>query len=472
MTEAVVVGAGPNGLAAAITLACEGIDVTVLEAEDEIGGGARSSELTVPGIVHDHCSAVHPMGAGSPFLRSLELDRYGLRWASPEVDLAHPLGSADAAVLVRSIDRTATDLGADGSAWRSLFGPLAADFDVLCAEVYRPIAHVPRHPLKLARLGLHALPPATVTARRWQGEPARALFAGLAAHAFRPLTSPTSPAIGLMMAAAAHNVGWPVARGGSRAITVAMAALLHTLGGSVQTGVRVRDRRDLPSAELTLLDTTPRAAAGILGGGLPPHVRRAYERYRSAPAAFKLDLAVDGGVPWLAPDCRRAGTVHVGGTFAEIAHAEHEIDKGRMPTRPFVLVAQQYLADPSRAAGKTVPVYAYAHVPNGYSGDATAAILDQIERFAPGLRDRIVAMSKRSVPELERYNVNYNGGDIVTGANTPTQVVLRPRVTIDPYRTGMPGVFLCSAATPPGAGVHGMCGHNAAKSALKYLESG
>lgn len=469
MSEAIVVGAGPNGLAAAVTLARHGLEVTVLEAAEQIGGGTRSSELTVPGLLHDHCSAVHPMGVGSPFLRSLDLERHGLTWRWPEVDLAHPLDTGRAAVLERSLDRTRAGLGADGAAWERLFGPLSAAFDGLCEDLLRPVTHLPAHPVSLARFGARALLPATAVARRWHGDEARALFGGVAAHGLHPLTRPSTAAIGLMLTAAAHRFGWPVAEGGSRAVTDALAAVLRELGGTIETGVRVRSLAELPPARAVMLDLAPGAAADLCGDRLPAPVRRAYRRWRHGPAAFKVDLAVEGGIPWTAEPCRRAGTVHLGGTLAEMVDTERQIDRGRMPERPFVLVGQQYLADPGRSKGSLHPVWAYAHVPHGYDGDATEAVLGQIERFAPGFRERVVATATRSPAEFAAYNANYVGGDIITGANTPRQVALRPRLALDPYRTGIPGVRLCSAATPPGAGVHGMCGHNAARSALAEL---
>ncbi|MHA6792683.1 phytoene desaturase family protein [Pseudonocardia bannensis] len=468
-TTAIVVGAGPNGLAAAVALARAGLRVTVLEAADEIGGGTRTSELTVPGVLHDHCSAVHPMGVGSPFLQTLDLERHGLQWCRPEIDLAHPLDTGEAGVLVRSLDDTARGLGPDGPAWRRVFGPLADGFDELATDLMRPVVHVPRHPVRLARFGLQALQPATLVARRWRTDAARALFAGVAAHALHPLERPTSAAIGLMLTAAGHRFGWPVARGGSRAITDALAASLIELGGAIETGVRVRSLAELSPAAAVLLDLAPGAVADIAGDRLPARVARAYRRYRHGPGAFKVDLAVEGGVPWRNEQCRRAATVHVGGTISEIAYTEREIHRGRLPERPFVLVSQQYLADPSRSAGDVHPVWAYAHVPHGYPGDATDRVLNQIERFAPGLRERIVGTAVRSAPEFAAYNANYVGGDIVTGANTELQVLTRPRIALDPYSTGIPGVFICSAATPPGAGVHGMCGANAAQAALRHL---
>ncbi|NKS84153.1 FAD-dependent oxidoreductase [Rhodococcus hoagii] len=470
MTEGVVVGAGPNGLAAAVTLALRGVRVTVYEAADTIGGGTRTTERLAPGLLHDDCSAVHPMGVASPFFRSLDLAAHGLEWCHPEIDLAHPLDDAVAAVFVRSLEQTAGRLGPDGRAWAKLFGPIADRFDDIAAEVLRPIAHLPRHPIALAGFGIGALAPATLTARRWRTDQARALFAGVAAHAYYPLTRPTTAAAGLLMLGAGHRYGWPVAKGGSRAVTDALASLLRAHGGRIETGRRVRSLGELPRADVTLLDLSPTGVADLAGDLLPGRVARAYRRFRYGPAAFKLDLAVEGGVPWRDPACRRAGTVHVGGTLEEITAAERDVHRGRMPERPFVLVAQQYLADPSRSAGDVHPVWAYAHVPHGYPGDATEAILRQLERFAPGVRDRIVGAFARSATEMPRYNPNYVGGDIASGANDPVQMLSRPRIALDPYSTGIPGVYICSASTPPGGGVHGMGGHNAALSALRRLQ--
>ena len=469
MSDAVIVGSGPNGLACAVALAREGLSVTVLEAEDTIGGGARSGELTLPGLVHDLCSAVHPMAVGSPFLRSLALERHGLEWRWPEVDCAHPLDDGSAGVMLRSVDETAEALGGDGAAWRRVFGPPAASFGVLVEDLFRPVAHVPRHPLRLVRFGVAAALPATVLARAWRTLQGRALFGGVAAHAVSPLSRPMSSSVGAALICACHQFGWAVARGGSQSIANALAAALREQGGTIETGVRVRSLSELPSADAVVLDMAPSRVADIAGDRLPKHVERAYRRYRHGPAAFKLDLAVDGGVPWANEACRRAGTVHVAGSFEEIAAAERDVNRARMPQRPFVLVGQQYLADPGRSSGDVHPVWAYAHVPNGYDGDAEQAIVGQIERFAPGFRDRILAKAARSPGEIAAANENYIGGDIITGANTPWQVLIRPRLALDPYSTGIPGVFICSAATPPGAGAHGMNGHNAAQSVLSRL---
>jgi phytoene dehydrogenase-like protein len=469
MTEAVVVGSGPNGLAAALRLAQSGVDVRVLEAAGTIGGGTRTTELTVPGVLHDDCSAFHPMGLVSPFLSSLDLESFGLVWRWPEIDLAHPLDTGSAGVLWRDIDRTVEHLGADGAVWRRLYGRLTDGLDDLAVDVLRPVLHVPAHPVKLVDFGVKAVLPASWTAGLFSHPEAKALFGGLAAHAFTSLRAPLSSAVGLMLGAAGHRHGWPVAEGGSAAITTAMAAKLEKLGGTIETGVRVGHLAELGRPDLVLLDVSPRAAVSMAGDRMPPRVARAYGRFRYGPAAFKVDLAVAGGIPWTNEHCRSAGTVHVGGTFAEVAAAERDIVAGRMPARPFMLVGQQYLADPSRSAGDVHPIWAYAHVPQGYGGDATQVIIDQIERFAPGFSSRIVGRHVRNVADLEAYNANYIGGDIGTGANDMLQVALRPRVALDPYGTGIPGVYLCSSATPPGAGVHGMCGLHAAESALRHL---
>jgi phytoene dehydrogenase-like protein len=469
MTRAVVVGSGPNGLAAALTLAAEGVEVTVLEAAETLGGGTRSSELTLPGLVHDECSAAHPLAVDTPFSRRFDLEAHGLRWLRPEIQYAHPLDGGEGAAAWRSVEATAAALGdRDGRRWRSLFGPLAERFDDITADFLRPMVHVPDHPLALARFGAWSGLPAGLLARRFATPAARALFAGVAAHAFRPFSAPMSSAIGVTLATAAHRYGWPVAEGGSAAISGAMIALLEDHGATFETGVRVDSLAEL-DADIVMLDVAPAAAARIAGDRMPRRIARALTRYRHGPGTFKVDFAVERGVPWAHEESRRAGTVHVGGGYGEIAAAERQVSRGRMPERPFVLVCQQYLADPSRSNGDVHPLYAYAHVPAGYEGDATAAIEAQIERFAPGFRDRVLARHVRSVPAMEAHNANYVRGDVVTGANDARQMVLRPRVALDPYTTGIPGVFLCSAATPPGAGAHGMCGFNAANSALRRI---
>lgn len=470
MSTAIVVGSGPNGLACAATLATRGVSVTVIEAADRIGGGTRTSELTLPGLLHDDCSATHPLAVGAPSLNTPGLARHGLEWAWPEVDLAHPLDGGRAGVMLRSITATAEGLGRDGLAWRGVFGRPSASFEAVTQDILRPVQHRPIHPLSLIRFGLPAAAPATWLARAFRTPEGRALFGGVAAHAFSPLNRPMSSSVAMALICAGHHFGWPVARGGSQAIAHALGGVIREHGGDIETGRRVRSLDELPKADAVVLDLAPGAVADVAGSRLPRHVERAYRRYRHGPGAFKLDLAVEGGVPWTAEPARRAGTVHAIGSFAETAAAERDVARGRMPERPYVLVGQQYLADRTRSRGDTHPVWAYAHVPKGWDGDATEAILAQMERFAPGLRERVVATHTRSPAELEAHNPNYVGGDIITGANTPLQTLVRPRLAADPYSTGIPGVYMCSAATPPGAGAHGMNGYNAALSALRGFE--
>lgn len=474
MTTAVVVGSGPNGLAAAIRLAQAGIAVTVLEAHGRPGGGTRTSELTVPGVLHDDCAAFHPTGVASPFFASLGLERHGLEWRWPEIELAHPLDDGRAGVASRDFAVTAESLGRDAARWERIFTPIVRNFDALVGDIFQPVLGIPDHPVMMARFGVKALMPATWTTRRFRDDPARALFMGVAAHAFGRLDTPLTTSVGLMLTGAAHAVGWPVAKGGSESITRALVAELESLGGRVQTGVRVTSLDQL--AELTgarpdvvMLDTSPAGVLDIVGDRLPGRARRALDRYTYGPAAFKVDFAIEGDIGWTNESCRRAGTLHLGGTAAQITDVEAQTGRGVMPEAPFVLLGQQYLFDRSRSNGAVNPIYAYAHVPHAYTGDATDAIIRQIERFAPGFRDRIVATSTRNPAALEDYNANYVGGDISAGANTARQIVFRPRLAIDPYALGVDGVYLCSSATPPGAGVHGMGGFNAAERALKRL---
>ena len=466
MTSAVVVGSGPNGLAAALTLAAAGVDVTVHEAAYTAGGGARSAELTLPGLLHDECSGFHPFATDSVFARAFDLGAHGLQWAWPEVQYAHPLDEGRGASAVRSLDETALALGGDARRWQAFMGPVARRFDTIATEFLQPLLHVPKHPLHLAHLGLRAPAPAAVTARLFRTQEARALWAGLAAHGFTSFSAPLSSAIGTALGAAAHRYGWPVARGGSQSIVDAAVAQLEKLGGRVELGSPVEDLRDVQPADVVMLDTAPSMAARIGEHVLPAGTLRAYRRYRHGPAAFQLAMAVEGGLPWTFEPARRAGTVHVSGSYAETAHAERLMSRGRMPERPFVLLGQQHLADPTRGRDGIVPIDCYAHVPEGYTGDATEAILAQIERFAPGARERILAVVPRTPRDIEQHNPNFVGGDIVTGLKSPTQLLLGPRKRLDPYATGADGVYLCSAAVPPGPGAHGVGGHLAALSAL------
>lgn len=468
MSKIVVVGSGPNGLTAAVRLAMAGHQVQVIEAADRIGGGTRTSELTEPGVLHDDCSAFHPTGVLSPAFSELRLQEFGLSWLWPEIELAHPLDDGTAGVLWRDIDRTAAGMGVDAKAWKQVFGPVARRLGILTEDVFAPMLGIPRHPIALAQFGLRAVLPATLLAKRFATPQAKALFAGVAAHQFGRLDRPLSSAVGVMLTAAGHAGGWPVAAGGSRAITDALAAALAAYGGSIETGREVTSLREVGDADVVLLSTSPRAAARIIGDELPRSIRRSYRRYKYGPGVHKVELSIRGEVPWTNQECRRAGTVHVGGTIEEIAAAEKLTLTGRIPDRPFMLVGQQYLADPSRSVDGINPVWAYAHVPNS-AGDATEQVIAQLERFAPGVSSQIVSTHVRGTAAMQQYNANYIGGDIGTGANTARQVVLRPRMALNPYKTGVPGVYLCSAATPPGAGVHGMCGYHAADTALQFL---
>lgn len=469
MTKAAVVGSGPNGLAAAITLARAGLDVTVLEAADHSGGGTRSGELTLPGLVHDHCSGIHPLAVNTAFSRMVDLSAHGLQWAWPTVQYSHPLDGGSGAAARQDVAATASGLAADAATWRAVFGPLSRNFPEVTEDFLRPMLHLPAHPLKLAHFGAFAGLPASVLGRLWRTPEACALFARTAAHAFRPFHTLASSAIGVALATAAHTFGWPAAIGGSATISGAMVSALESSGGRVETGARVQSLSELTDYEVVMLDTSPRAAAQIAGEALHPSVTRALTRYRHGSGAFVTHFAVDGGVPWQHTHSRHAGTVHVGGCFREIAEAEAQVHRGVMPPKPFVVVMQQSVADTGRNRDGIQPADAYARVPAGYSGDATEAITAQIERFALGFRDRIVGQSVRSVSDIEQHNANYIDGDIITRANSLRQLLFRPRIALDPYRTGTRGIYLCSAATPPGAEAHGMCGYNAARSALAEL---
>ncbi len=468
--DAIVVGAGPNGLAAALTLAREGFKVTVLERNDEPGGGTRTYEdPEVPGLLHDHCSAVHPLGAGSPFLRTLPLAEHGLQWCHAPIAAAHPLDDGTAGVVHRDLEETVAGLGADGEAWDRLVGAAARRFDALGDDLLGPIVGVPHHPLATARAGIPALLPATVSARSFETPAGSALFGGIAAHAVTRLDRPLTTAVGLLLAAAGHVHGWPVARGGSQAIWKAMVSLLEDLGSEVVTGHHVSSFADLPRARVALFDTTPTGLAWILGDHLPERERRRAGRWRYGPAAAKVDFVVRGEVPWTAPDARQAGTLHLGGDFEELAAAEAATVDGVLVERPFTLVSQPHVADPDREVDGLVPVWAYAHVPHGCADDVAPLIEGQIERFAPGFGERVVARHVTTPAQFEADNPNLVGGDITGGASLPTQLLARPRFTPDPYRTPVPGVWLCSSSTPPGGGVHGMSGYHAARSALKVL---
>jgi phytoene dehydrogenase-like protein len=466
--DAVVVGAGPNGLAAAVYLARAGAQVLVLEAHGEIGGGTRTAALTLPGFVHDRCSAIHPMGSLSPWLRQLPLADHGLRWIRPPASVAHPLDDRPAVMLRRSLADTAHELGPDARAYRRLIEPFLADPHGLLADALAPLG-IPRHPLLMLRFGLRALRSATGLARRFDDAPARALLAGCAAHSILPLERATTAAIGLIFLIAGHVEDWPVPAGGSHAIARALAGVLQAAGGRIETAVHVRSLADLPPARVYLFDTSPDQLAAIAEPVLPRRYVRRLRRYRYGPGVFKLDWALDGAIPWRDPRCLEASTVHVGGTLEDIAAAEAAVWRGEHPERPFVLVCQQSQFDPTRAPPGKHTGYAYCHVPAGSTVDVTGAIERQIERFAPGFRDRILARHVITPADLERDNPNYVGGAITGGVADLFQLFTRPVARLDPYSTPNPRLFLCSASTPPGGGVHGMCGYHAARSALRRI---
>jgi phytoene dehydrogenase-like protein len=467
--DAVVIGSGPNGLAAAITIARHQRSVLVLEAEATLGGGARSMALTLPGYVHDLCSAIHPLGVASPFFRSVDLARHGLEWVHPPAPLAHPLDDGTVAVLERSLEETGRTLGPDADAYRRLMGPFVQSADALFQETLGPL-RPPRHPILMMRFGLRGMRSAVGLLRSWfTGPHARAMFAGLAAHSILPLEQKFTAAVGIMLGVAGHAIGWPLPRGGTQRITEALVAELRALGGEVVPGRRVQSLAELPPARAYLFDTVPRHLARICGDHLPASFRRKLERFRHGPGVFKLDWALDGPIPWRAEGCRRAATVHLGGTWEEIAAGEAAVWRGEHPERPFVLVAQQSLFDPTRAPEGKHTGWAYCHVPAGSTVDQTEAIERQVERFAPGFRDRILARSKLAPADFERHNANYVGGDITGGVMDVWQLFTRPTMRVVPYSTPAKEIFLCSSSTPPGGGVHGMCGYFAAQAALRTV---
>ena len=468
--DAVVVGAGPNGLAAAITIARAGRSVIVFEAKETIGGGSRSMELTLPGFVHDVCSAIHPLGLGSAFFRTLPLEQYGLEWIHPPVSLAHPLNDGSVAILERSIEATGATLGRDARAYTKLMTPLAAHWERITGAFLSPLRLQPlvAHPFSLASFGLEALRSASGLAEsRFQGEAARAIFAGMCAHSMLPLDCATSAAAGLVLGMLGHALGWPLPRGGSQQIVNAMAACLRSLGGEIVGGVEVKSLEMLPSARVVLCDITPQQLLRIAGSRLPSAYQRRLQRFRYGPGVFKLNLALDGPIPWQEPECARAGTVHVGGTLPEIAAGEAAVWRGEHPERPFVLLAQQSLFDATRAPAGKQTVWAYCHVPSGSTFDMTGRIEAQIERFAPGFRDRILARHTFSAAQIEEYNANYIGGDINGGVQDLWQMFTRPTIQVNPYATPLNNVYLCSSSTPPGGGVHGLCGYYAAQAVLR-----
>ena len=465
--KACVVGSGPNGLAAAIVLAQAGLQVEVFEAERIPGGAVRSMELTLPGFVHDFGSAVYPLGLGSPFFASLPLHEYGLEWVHSPAPLAHPLDDGTAVVLERDINAAASALAPDSRAWHSLLDALVTHWNKLAPELLRPVLRIPRHPFLLAQFGMNALLSAKVVAQSFKSERTRALFAGLAAHSFLALDEPLSSAFGMLMAAPAHAVGWPIAQGGSQSITNALCAYLAKFGGKVTTSSRVTSLDAFADYDLVLCDVTPRQLAAIAGRQLSSVYKKQLKKFRYGPGAFKVDYALTAPIPWKSPECARSATVHLGGTFDEIADSEKAVRSGRHPERPFVLLAQPTLFDPSRApTGKHI-AWAYCHVPNGSRFDMLPRIEDQIERFAPGFRDIVLARHVSSPSTLESMDANLIGGDISGGVIDLRQMLFRPTSRL--YATSAHNIFLCSSSTPPGGGVHGMCGYHAARMAIERL---
>jgi phytoene dehydrogenase-like protein len=465
--DAVVVGSGPNGLAAAITLARAGHSVLVIEAAATIGGGTRSAALTLPGFIHDVCSAVHPFAVASPFFKTLPLAQHGLDLVHPPAPLAHPLDDGTVAMLERSIDSTGNSLTQDATAYRRLMEPLAAQAEILFAELLGPLT-IPRHFFAAARFGLRAIQPATMLARRtFAGPQARALFAGLAAHAILPLEWWSTSAVALVLGIAGHTVGWPVVRGGSQQLAQSLSGHLASLGGEVVTSSRVKSVDELPEARAVLLDLTPAQVLRLAGHRLPAGYVRRLGRYRYGMGVFKLDWALNAPIPWRLPACARAGTVHLGGTLEEVAASEAAIFRGEHPERPFVLLSQPSLFDPTRAPAGRHTAWAYCHVPNGSTVDMTARIEAQVERFAPGFRDTILARHAMAPADFQSYNENYIGGDINGGSQDIRQLFTRPVARLVPYSTPSPGLYLCSSSTPPGGGVHGLCGYHAAQAVLR-----
>jgi len=466
--DAVVIGSGPNGLSAAITLQQAGLSVLVLEARDSIGGGLRSAELTLPGFVHDICSAIHPLAADSPFFNTLPLEQHGLKYIYPEISAAHPFDDGTAAALRGCVEETAATLGIDRETYISLLKPLVRNWPGIVKDVLGPL-HFPKHPIDMAAFGLNALRSAASLAVKFKTREAKGLWAGMAAHSLQPLSNLSTAAIGLVLMTTGHLKGWPVPLGGSKKIASALASYFLSMGGKIETGIHVRSMADIPPSQAVLFDLTPKQILQIAGERFSSIYKWQLERYRYGMGVFKIDWALDGPIPFTAPECRRAGTVHLGNTFEEIERGEELTSKGGHPEKPFVLLAQQSLFDPSRAPAGKHTAWAYCHVPNGSEVDMAPLIEQQVERFAPGFKKLIIARHTMNTKEMETYNPNYIGGDINGGVIDIGQLFTRPALRSSPYRTSAKGIYICSSSTPPGGGVHGMCGYHAAKQVLKDI---
>ena len=464
--DAIVVGSGPNGLAAAITMQQAGLSVLLLEGKSTIGGGLRTAQLTLPGFLHDICSAVHPLAIGSPFFKTLPLSKYGLQYIQPAISAAHPLDNGRAAVLHHSVEETAAKLGEDAPEYSGLMNHIVKNWPLIAPDVLGPL-HYPQHPLAMARFGLPSLTSALGFAKRFKSEEAKALLAGIAAHSIQPLSNMATSAAALVLMAAGHLQGWPIPKGGSQAIADALAAHFTALGGKIETGIYVRSLDQLPSANTVLFDVTPKQLLQIAGHKLSSLYKWQLERYRYGMGVFKVDWALDAQIPFTAPACLKSGTLHLGGTIAEIALGELQTSRGIQAENPFVLLAQQSLFDASRAPLGKHTAWGYCHVPNGSRQDMTDIIEKQVERFAPGFRERILAKHTMNTEQMEEYNPNYIGGDINGGVIDVGQLFTRPVLRRSPYRTSAKGLYICSSSTPPGGGVHGMCGYYSAKRALK-----
>lgn len=470
--DAVIVGSGPNGLAAAIRLAQEKLSVLLIEARSTIGGGMRSGELTLPGFTHDICSAIHPLGKGSPFFSSLPLDKFGLRWIDPLVPLAHPFTDGSSLILDRSIDITGEYLGEDGPAYKKLIRPLVSDWDNLAPDILAPL-HFPHHPLAMARFGYYGIGSAEkLVNRHFREREARALFAGLAAHAIMPLDKALTAAFGLLLGLLGHAVGWPMPAGGTQNLANALASYFQSLGGEILTDTPIEKFDQIPPARTILFDLSPKQLIKIMGDRLPKHYRNRLENYRYGPGVFKIDWALNHPIPWKSMACAKAGTVHLGGTFEEIATSERQVWEGKIPENKFIILTQPTLFDASRAPPNKHIAWAYCHLPNGSTDDLREQIELQIEQYAPGFIDCIIGRSTLSPKELEEYNPNYVGGDITGGVADITQLFTRPVARLNPYSTPLSAIYLCSSSTPPGGGVHGMCGFHAAESALNSRSFG